>query len=158
MLCIEDGTGRKAFIGMGFQERNDAFDFTSTIADHIKSMKQASAPAPVATGPPRDFSLKQGQTISINLKGKTAKPASKTTAGAASSSGASLIAPGGGLLPPPSGGARPLAPPGGIAPPPAAPAAQPAQAGMDDWGDVAAAPSAGSGNAAPGGNDWVNFG
>ena len=36
MLRIEDGSGRSAFIGMGFNERNDAFDFTAAIQDHQK--------------------------------------------------------------------------------------------------------------------------
>jgi hypothetical protein len=28
--------GRHAFVGMGFTERNDAFDFHTTILDHLK--------------------------------------------------------------------------------------------------------------------------
>ena len=36
VLRIEDGSGRAAFIGMGFNERNDAFDFTAAIQDHQK--------------------------------------------------------------------------------------------------------------------------
>jgi len=28
--------GRHAFVGMGFTERNDAFDFNTTILDHLK--------------------------------------------------------------------------------------------------------------------------
>ena len=29
-------SGRHAFVGMGFTERNDAFDFNTTILDHLK--------------------------------------------------------------------------------------------------------------------------
>src|SRR5689334_8470918 len=36
VLRIEDGSGRAAYIGMGFNERNDAFDFTAAIQDHQK--------------------------------------------------------------------------------------------------------------------------
>jgi adaptin ear-binding coat-associated protein 1/2 len=36
VLRIEDGSGRAAFIGMGFNERNDAFDFMAAIQDHQK--------------------------------------------------------------------------------------------------------------------------
>ena len=36
ILRIDDGAGRHAFIGLGFDERNDAFDFNVAISDHEK--------------------------------------------------------------------------------------------------------------------------
>lgn len=35
VLRVEDG-GRKAYIGMGFQERTEAFDFNVALQDHVK--------------------------------------------------------------------------------------------------------------------------
>ncbi|CAG8446392.1 10498_t:CDS:2 [Scutellospora calospora] len=63
--------GRRAFIGIGFQERSEAFDFQVTLQDHIKHLKaekEATEHAKVASlAPKKDYSLKEGQTISINL-------------------------------------------------------------------------------------------
>ncbi|RHZ61867.1 hypothetical protein Glove_345g44 [Diversispora epigaea] len=70
VLRIED-SGRHAFIGMGFQERSEAFDFQVTLQDHIKHIKaekEAAENAKVAeTKPKKDYSLKEGETISINI-------------------------------------------------------------------------------------------
>lgn len=40
MLKIEDGTGKHAFIGLGFSERNEAFDFNVALSDHDKYVKR----------------------------------------------------------------------------------------------------------------------
>ncbi|KAL3365041.1 hypothetical protein AABB24_010272, partial [Solanum stoloniferum] len=40
VLKIEDGTGKHAFIGLGFSERNEAFDFNVALSDHEKYMKR----------------------------------------------------------------------------------------------------------------------
>lgn len=42
MLKIEDGTGKHAFIGLGFAERNEAFDFNVALSDHEKHVKRES--------------------------------------------------------------------------------------------------------------------
>jgi hypothetical protein len=36
VLRIDDGRGHHAFVGMGFTERNDAFDFSAALQDHQK--------------------------------------------------------------------------------------------------------------------------
>jgi len=69
------GEGRKAVLGMGFEERSEAIDFSIALQDArrvlgfeanpvggIKAKKQVEDPK-------RDFSLKEGETISINLGG-----------------------------------------------------------------------------------------
>ncbi|KAG9194709.1 adaptin ear-binding coat-associated protein 1 NECAP-1 [Alternaria panax] len=76
------GEGRKAILGMGFEERSEAFDFSIALQDARRvlgfeqnpaatssSRSSKSAQAPVAEEPKRDFSLKAGETISINLGG-----------------------------------------------------------------------------------------
>lgn len=40
VLKIEDGTGKHAFIGLGFAERNEAFDFNVALSDHDKYVKR----------------------------------------------------------------------------------------------------------------------
>lgn len=40
MLKIEDGRGKHAFIGLGFNERNEAFDFNVALSDHDKYVKR----------------------------------------------------------------------------------------------------------------------
>lgn len=78
------GEGRKAVLGMGFEERSEAFDFSIALQDarrvlgldNSTTSSSSSAPrsggakpAPQAEEPKRDFSLKEGETISINLGG-----------------------------------------------------------------------------------------
>ncbi|KAL1798658.1 hypothetical protein ACET3X_002695 [Alternaria dauci] len=78
------GEGRKAILGMGFEERSEAFDFSIALQDARRvlgfeqnpaatssssSRSSKSATTPVADEPKRDFSLKAGETISINLGG-----------------------------------------------------------------------------------------
>ncbi|CED83642.1 Uncharacterized conserved protein [Phaffia rhodozyma] len=108
VLRIVDESGRKASIGMGFEERGDAFDFNVALQDHLKHLSSASSPASSSsstasstakTEPKRDFSLKEGQTFSISIPGASGKPRPKKPEGGG----------GGGLFmlpPPPSGGSQ----------------------------------------------------
>ncbi|MEQ2212213.1 Adaptin ear-binding coat-associated protein 1, partial [Xenoophorus captivus] len=110
VIRIEDGTGRHAFIGLGFADRGDSFDFNVALQDHFKWVKQegdlAKLEASQSAAPKLDLSFKEGQTIKIsigNIKKKDAGGAKPRPAG-------------GGLLPPPPGGK-----PGGVLPPPGVP-------------------------------------
>ncbi|KAI9144131.1 hypothetical protein BKA69DRAFT_1164299 [Paraphysoderma sedebokerense] len=72
VLRIED-KGRHAYVGLGFAERNDAFDFNVALQDHVKHVKAQKEPKKALDpGPKLDLSLKEGETISINI-GKIAK-------------------------------------------------------------------------------------
>ncbi|KAF2855769.1 adaptin ear-binding coat-associated protein 2 [Plenodomus tracheiphilus IPT5] len=78
------GEGRKAVLGMGFEERSEAFDFSIALQDARRVLGfEAHSSAAMGSGargggakarqkveePKRDFSLKEGETISINLGG-----------------------------------------------------------------------------------------
>ncbi|TTV75067.1 Adaptin ear-binding coat-associated protein 1 [Bagarius yarrelli] len=91
--------GRHAFIGLGFTDRGDSFDFNVTLQDHFKWVKQegelAKQEADQSAAPKLDLGFKEGQTIKIslgNLKKKDVAGVKPRPVGA------------GGLLPPPPGG------------------------------------------------------
>ncbi|KAJ3876562.1 adaptin ear-binding coat-associated protein 1 [Lentinula edodes] len=120
VVRIEDN-GRKAYIGMGFIERTDSFDFSVALQDYTKRWRASQNPSEpsenedkpsphIPAGPKKDFSLKEGQTFSIAIPGKK-KAANETSTDLLSTSSASSVsgASGGGfplLPPPPSSGAR----------------------------------------------------
>ncbi|KAH5468603.1 hypothetical protein HBI22_208800 [Parastagonospora nodorum] len=109
------GEGRKAVLGMGFEERSEAFDFSIALQDARRVLGFEANPAVVkqkkeAEEPKRDFSLKEGETISINLgglKGRRARPEADKSPGEQKSEQDALFSikpppgSGGGFLPPP---------------------------------------------------------
>uniref|UniRef100_A0A8D0B9F6 NECAP endocytosis associated 2 n=1 Tax=Salvator merianae TaxID=96440 RepID=A0A8D0B9F6_SALMN len=81
VIRIEDGNGRRAFIGVGFVDRGDAFDFNVALQDHFKWVKQQAELARQAQnvdqGPKLDLGFKEGQTIKLNIavrKGSSSAP------------------------------------------------------------------------------------
>ncbi|XP_007541707.2 adaptin ear-binding coat-associated protein 2 [Poecilia formosa] len=164
VIRIEDGTGRHAFIGLGFADRGDSFDFNVALQDHFKWVKQegdlAKLEASQSSAPKLDLSFKEGQTIKISIGNIKKKDAG----------GAKPRPLGGGLLPPPPGGKASgsgvLPPPGGLQTlPPAQPSTAPlldlgspvaaAQPGSDMWGDFTSAGS--NSNQDAGKSGWVQF-
>ncbi|KAG7457757.1 hypothetical protein MATL_G00230600 [Megalops atlanticus] len=103
VIRIQDDSGRSAFIGVGFGDRGDAFDFNVALQDHFKWVKQDNEISKQAqlpdSGPKLDLGFKEGQTITLNIgqSRKRDKPRQQGSGGF-------------GLLPPPPGGK--------IAPPP----------------------------------------
>lgn len=73
----------KATLGIGFEERSDAFDFSVSLQDARKSLGMEN---PTTAGAPgqrpgkaaekaieaekKDFSLKEGETITVNIGGR----------------------------------------------------------------------------------------
>ncbi|XP_073426364.1 adaptin ear-binding coat-associated protein 2 isoform X1 [Dendrobates tinctorius] len=161
VICIEDGTGRRAFIGVGFADRGDAFDFNVALQDHFKWVKQQSEFAKQAqnpdAGPKLDLGFKEGQTIKINIANMKKKDGASTAAKPRPlSSGPSL-------LPPPPGSRTASQQ---SAPQPTAASAEllldigsfsssaePA-ASTDAWGDFTKAAGSASGQPSSG---WVQF-
>ncbi|KAL6968187.1 hypothetical protein U1Q18_033988 [Sarracenia purpurea var. burkii] len=78
VLKIEDGRGKHAFIGLGFNERNEAFDFNVALSDHDKYVKrenekeagESSDENHIDIHPAVNHRLKEGETIRINVKNK----------------------------------------------------------------------------------------
>eukprot|EP00249_Psilotum_nudum_P008856 c21554_g1_i1 orf=452-1309(+) len=123
VLRIDDGRGKHAFIGLGFSERNEAFDFNVALSDHEKYLKREVGKERGETEeddcsnshPSLDLRLREGETIRINVK---TKPSSTTgmISSAIASGGTNLASTGrmkAPLAPPPSGGRlrSPLPPP-----------------------------------------------
>jgi len=121
VLRIEDGKGRHAFIGIGFKERSQAFDFNVSISDfknQVKRQKEVKQGVELIPTSNTDYSLKEGQKIRVELKGKNkveqkgpsefAKavglPSANSTSSTTSGAGGIPTPPGGfGLAPPPGG-------------------------------------------------------
>ncbi|SAL98109.1 hypothetical protein [Absidia glauca] len=100
VLKIEN-EGRHAFIGMGFQERSDAFDFNVALQDFTKQInaeKQSEQRAKeVDSTPKKDYSLKEGQTINISIGNVGKRSRNRSTENNAQSGGMVPLIP-----PPPS--------------------------------------------------------
>ncbi|TRY55736.1 hypothetical protein DNTS_010301 [Danionella cerebrum] len=157
VIRIEDGNGRHAFIGIGFADRGDSFDFNVALQDHFKWVKQESdlvhQDSTLDSGPKLDLGFKEGQTIKINI-GESGEAAAKSRAAA------------GALLPPP-----PTTKSGVLLPPPNTQMmTNPSITGtLFDFGDTApvSAPptqelwgeftAAGSGSAQDSRSGWVQF-
>jgi hypothetical protein len=61
---------------MGFEERNDAFDFWASLLDFSERVKAEETPVVEAEGPNLShLRLQEGQTISLGSVGKSTHPA-----------------------------------------------------------------------------------
>lgn len=94
-----------AVVGLVFEERGEAMDFSITLQQCRKTLGLEMSGPPGAKSvkqetPKKDYSLKEGETITVKLKGRRA--VSSDAGNDSSSAGFSLQPPpGGGLLPPP---------------------------------------------------------
>ncbi|XP_045331754.1 adaptin ear-binding coat-associated protein 2 isoform X3 [Leopardus geoffroyi] len=175
-LILRCPSGRRAFIGIGFGDRGDAFDFNVALQDHFKWVKQQCEFAKQAQnpdlGPKLDLGFKEGQTIKLNIANMKKKEGAAGTPRArpASTGGLSL------LPPPPGGKTSTLIPPPGeqlsaggslgqtaVAPSSvggatmAWPQPKPATAATADiWGDFTKSTGSTSSQTQPG-TGWVQF-
>ncbi|KGQ08968.1 Adaptin ear-binding coat-associated protein 2 [Beauveria bassiana D1-5] len=84
-LTVRDEAGRKAVLGIGFEERPEAFDFAVALQEARKALgweavggnngqragqEDKKMAAEAGVDPPKDYSLKEGETITINIGGK----------------------------------------------------------------------------------------
>ena len=61
-------------VGIGFPERNDSFDFIAALDDFKKQMRITKGmDKPSNSGPSKDYSLKEGEKITVNIPGLTNK-------------------------------------------------------------------------------------
>jgi len=67
VLRVSDGKGRFAVLGIGFNDRTQAFDFKVAVQDQQNGEKAATA---LSSAPAIDLSLPKDGKIHINLKGK----------------------------------------------------------------------------------------
>ncbi|CAF3372140.1 unnamed protein product [Rotaria sp. Silwood1] len=128
VIRVQNDNGQQAFLGIGFNDRSDSFDFNVALQDHFKYLKQAkqieqeakqTANDPLQQHQPKlDLRFKEGQTIKINLK--SSLPGEEQTKKTVKNTNESIVP---GILPPPPGSTIPkLTPPPGstipkIAPP-----------------------------------------
>ena len=69
VLRIENANGRHMFIGVAFNERNDAFDFNTSLEDSKRERDAANKPLPTLSDTPaRDYKLKEGEKIRVKIK------------------------------------------------------------------------------------------
>ncbi|KFO22063.1 Adaptin ear-binding coat-associated protein 1 [Fukomys damarensis] len=182
VIRIQDGTGRSAFIGIGFTDRGDAFDFNVSLQDHFKWVKQeteiSKESQEMDSRPKLDLGFKEGQTIKLSIGNITTKKGGASKPRTAGTGGLSL-------LPPPPGGKVTVPPPSSVAisnhvtPPPipksnhggsdadilldldspasiTTPAPASVSASNDLWGDFSTASSSVP-NQAPQPSNWVQF-
>lgn len=76
-LRVQDpNSGKKAMLGVGFEERSESFDFGVALQEAQKSLGLIEGVAPLIKSSKKqeaeekkDYSLKEGETITVNLSG-----------------------------------------------------------------------------------------
>mmetsp|Transcript_5063 Transcript_5063/g.13136 ORF Transcript_5063/g.13136 Transcript_5063/m.13136 type:complete len:265 (+) Transcript_5063:96-890(+) len=173
--ALDDASGQHAFVGIGFNERTEAFDFNVALGDHFKHEAQSKEAAAAADEPYVSKHATGGLTgpIKINLKSKSTKKEKPDDGGFAGlEAPPGLWGPSHSAAPAPAAAANPFAaaPTNPFAAAPAAnpfataapaagatganPFAAAPPAGSDDFGDFTAAPTSGTGTSK---GDWVQF-
>jgi hypothetical protein len=103
VLRIEDqNTKKHAFIGIGFAERGDAFDFNVALQDHQKHVQRAHQPVEESNEPAIDYSLNPDEKISVKINVKTKGKVSQATGNSSTSSSNTTGSLSSFLPPPPS--------------------------------------------------------
>jgi len=83
----EDAQGRRAYLGVGFRERDEAYDFKASMGDFIRGarreataavLRDEAAKAPVNDAPAVDMSLKGGLKLSFGDKASPSSSPART--------------------------------------------------------------------------------
>jgi hypothetical protein len=67
VLRVENAQGRHMYVGMAFNERNDAFDFNTSLEDARREKEAEANPMQYEVKPPTDYSLKGDEKIHISV-------------------------------------------------------------------------------------------
>ena len=116
VLRIQNAQGKHAFIGIAFNERNDAFEFNVSLQEFRTEVQRENQPVVAAAANSfKDLSLKEGEKIKINITRKkkevdTSDDSFKPSTSNSNSNTTKPVNTGGGLLAPPPKGSL-LAPP-----------------------------------------------
>eukprot|EP00542_Grammatophora_oceanica_P017626 CAMPEP_0194034782 /NCGR_PEP_ID=MMETSP0009_2-20130614/7207_1 /TAXON_ID=210454 /ORGANISM="Grammatophora oceanica, Strain CCMP 410" /LENGTH=340 /DNA_ID=CAMNT_0038675843 /DNA_START=420 /DNA_END=1442 /DNA_ORIENTATION=+ len=96
VLRIENANGRHMFIGVAFNERNDAFDFNTALEDSRREREMEKNPVKIDYGPKKDYSIKDGQKIKVSIPKQPRDPADYPQSSSSRSRGKSASGSGGG--------------------------------------------------------------
>lgn len=68
-ITVRDPEGRKAVLGMGFEERGEAFDFGVALQEARRGLgwEGGQSAGKEADQEDKDYSLKEGETITVNI-------------------------------------------------------------------------------------------
>jgi hypothetical protein len=89
VLRVESEDGRHIFIGLAFNERNDAFDFNTSLEDARREKEAEANPQSVEQGPAKDYSMKDGEKIHISVSKVAGRRASTGVSRRGSANGGS---------------------------------------------------------------------
>lgn len=88
VLRVENANGQHMFVGMAFNERNDAFDFNTSLEDARREKEVEKQMATKEVGPSKDYSIKDGQKLHISVgKGASGKRGTRRKSESKSSGG-----------------------------------------------------------------------
>uniref|UniRef100_A0AC35TLK5 DUF1681 domain-containing protein n=1 Tax=Rhabditophanes sp. KR3021 TaxID=114890 RepID=A0AC35TLK5_9BILA len=94
VIQLKNDNGQAAFVGLGFADRSDSFDFNVALQDHFRSIDKEQTQSNEPEPPKLDLRFKEGQTITVKIGNR--EPSTKPRP-------ASTVAPGGPIpfIPPP---------------------------------------------------------
>ncbi|KAH8686988.1 hypothetical protein BGZ61DRAFT_454008 [Ilyonectria robusta] len=118
-LTVRDPQGRRAILGIGFEERSEAFDLSIALQEARKALgwegEQSKPAAAKEQEEKRDYSLKEGETITVSFGGSKFGRRKAQAGSSSSGSGSGAASLQSFALPPPppgpSGGGFSLPPP-----------------------------------------------
>lgn len=91
VLRVENANGGHMFVGMAFNERNDAFDFNTALEDARREKEVEAGLAQLELGPSKDYSIKDGEKLHISVSKVAGKPpARRSKTGATGKTGFGL--------------------------------------------------------------------